>query len=88
MTVIPVVLDRVGHDVHQQPLEMDRAADQIAMLNGSCLMHHRDIAFVRKAADYAGDLIKEGYNIKRLFLKLNFARFQLAHVKNFTDEFK
>ena len=88
MTVIPVVLDCVGHDVHQQPLEMDRTADQIAMLNGSSLVRHRDIAFVRKAADYAGDLIKEGYNIKRLFLKLNFARFQLAHVKNFTDKLK
>ena len=86
MTVIPVVLDRVGHDVHQQPLEVDRAADQIAMLNGSSLVRHRDIALVRKAADHAGDLIKEGYNIKRLFLKLNLARFQLAHVKDFIDK--
>ena len=86
MTVIPVVLDRVGHDVHQQPFEVDRAADQVAMLNRSSLVRHRDIALVRKAADHTGDLIKEGYNIKRLFFKLNLARFQLAHVKDFIDK--
>ncbi len=83
-----VVLDRIADNVHHQPLEVQRTADQVSVLNRIAVVLDLDAALARLLFDHRADAFEQLFEVKFAFLERDFTGFQLAHVQHFVYQFE
>ena len=84
--VVLVVLDGVAHNVHHQPLYVDRAADEIGVGQVDVVAEYADAAPGGLLFQHILQPGQQLDHVERPVFEHDLTGFQLAHVQNFIDE--
>ena len=77
-----VVLDRIADDIHQQPTQVQRTAEQAAVLNRIAIRYYRNAPLPRLLIHHHANTVQQFLEVKLAFLQHDLAGFQLAHVQH------
>ena len=84
-TVVLVVLDGVAQNVHQQPLQVQRATNECGVFDLGAV-GHRDAALGGGALHRLADAVFQLYHVERAAFQQDLAGFQFAHVQHFVHQ--
>ena len=83
-----VVLDRIADDIHQQPTQVQRTAEQAAVLNRIAIRYYRNAPLPCLLIHHHANTVQQFLEVKLAFLQHDLAGFQLAHVQHLVYQLK
>ena len=86
LAVLLVVLDRVGDEVHEQPLAVRRATDDAGVRHIAAVLDHLKPALLCLLAHGVEDLARHVAQVERHMLEHDLSALELAHVEHVVYE--